>query len=953
MYNKGINRQATLLKIFLLGIFMIFTAGSTLAIAQTEAEDSAEDEAADLDPIVVTGSRIARTNIEGPAPVVVLTSEQMEKEGFTTVYEALNSLTQNVGNTQDDQFAGGFTQNASVIDLRGLGPGRTLLMLDGRRITDYPLPFNGQSNIVNLSSIPLGMVERIEVLLGGASAIYGSDAIAGVINVITKKDLEDHTVSLRYGDTTEGGGESIRAQLTGGWVGNRWSFTYGLEYFDRKPIWGYERDYMDSIEDNPAGPPYVNTRSAVNLDFFGSFLADRPPTLYQDPGAAACDNFPELEYSFRPGRGNYCGRPDDVSLWTIRNAQENTSLFTNFSFELTNTTQLFGSVNYFDKHGEFNTGTPFWVGNWFGPNTTGTQTVTNAATIVTYDLTAFGIGLIDWPENQLLQRVWTESEVGGLDNTNQQFDEEVMELVGGIRGGFGDTWDWELMGSYAKYDLERERRLQVASAVNEFMYGGVPTETDALFGDPIVNIPLERFFAPITPQDFLGFTDIDRTEAESSNAMVQFLTTGELFEMPAGPVGFAGVIEWGTQDYSITLDDRLLAGEFWGFTGTEGGGERDRYAAAAEFRFPLLSTLDLQAAVRYDKYDDATEVGGAPTYNLGLEWRPISALLIRGSYATSFRAPDMHFIYAAPSGFFTSSPDYYLCERDENDVPLNECTNSSVNYAGSREGNLFLEEETGESFTAGFVWEIMENLSISADYYSIKLEDIVNDLSINRLLQDEADCRLGGVNNDPNGEYCQFVTGSVSRAPADGTLRSEQILSVVTGPINQSVQETEGIDATLKYYMTTEVGTFGLDFYYTHVLDQKFAQFAEDPVESYRDDGTQDLRSRFRGTVTWAYKDFSTTLLGNRLGSTLTRDSLFKDPETEELIRVDPQWYFNWSASYNITDDLRANVFVQNLFNKKPPQNAEEPGYPYFNIFVYDPYGREIFVQLDWTFGGR
>ena len=372
--------------LLLLAPLLVFMAGSAWA---QEADEDADEDAAELDAIVVTGSRIKRTEVEGPSPVVVLTSEQMEQEGFTTVYEALNSLTQNVGNTQDDQFSGGFTQNASVIDLRGLGPGRTLLLLDGRRITDYPLPFNGQSNIVNLNSIPLGMVARIEVLLGGASAIYGSDAIAGVINVITKKDLEDHTISLRYGDTHDGGGESVRAQLTGGWVGDRWSFTYGLEYFDRDPIWAYQRDYMDSIEDDPAGGPFVNTRSAVVLDFFGSFLADRPPTRYQDPGAAGCDAFPELEYSFRPGNGYYCGRPDDVALWTTRNAQENTSLFTNFSFELSDTTQLFGSFNYLDKKGEFNVGTPFWASNWFGPNATGTQTVTNLSTIVTYDLSAF------------------------------------------------------------------------------------------------------------------------------------------------------------------------------------------------------------------------------------------------------------------------------------------------------------------------------------------------------------------------------------------------------------------------------------------------------------------------------------------------------------------------------------------------------------------------------------
>lgn len=922
------------------------------AWAQDTDDQEADEDATKLDAIVVTGSRIKRTEIEGPSPVVVLTSEQMEKEGFTTVYEALNSLTQNVGGVQDDQFNGGFTQNASAIDLRSLGPGRTLLMLDGRRITDYPLPFNSQSNIVNLSSIPLGMVARIEVLLGGASAIYGSDAIAGVINVITKKDLDDHTISLRYGDTHEGGGESIRAQLTGGWVGDRWSFTYGLEYFDRDPIWGYQRDYMDSVEDDPAGEPFVNSRTFLILDFYNSFLTSpNPEGIYVNPDPAVCGSSGVDVYSFRPRSGNYCGRPDDVSLFTIRNGQENTSLFTNFSFEITDTMELFGSVNYFDKEGTFNVGTLFWQSNLFGPNVTGTNTLTNLAYPVEYDFTAFGIGVIDYYQNQLFQRILTENEVGGLENTNQRFDEEVTELVGGIRGSFGVAWDWQLMGSYATYDLVRQRRLLLSQPSNELFQGGPWTELDPLFGDPLVNISQADFYSPITPAEFMGISDLDRTEADSSNAMAQFTITGDLFEMPAGPVGFAGLLEWGTQDYKINLDDRLLAQEFWGYTGTEGGGDRDRYAAAAEFRVPLFSTLNLNGAVRYDKYDDATNVDDALTYNLGVEFRPLKPLLLRGNFATSFRAPDMHFIYAAPSGFFTTVPDYYLCARDEPDASLPQCTNGNVGISGSRQGNLFLEEETGESWTVGFVWEILDNLSVSADYYNITLDGIVNDLSITGLLADEADCRLDGVNNDPNGAYCEFVLNSVTRNPADGSQRAEQIQSVRTGPINQSVLETDGIDATLKYNLNTEYGGFNVDLYYTYAFDKKFAQFPEDEIESYRDDGTQEMNDRFRGTFTWDYRDFSTTILANRLGKTLTYDSQFKDPETEDLIKVGAQWYFNWSATYNITDDIRASVFVQNLTNKKPPQNDEE-SYPYFNIFVYDPYGREFFLQLDWTFGG-
>jgi outer membrane receptor protein involved in Fe transport len=925
---------------------------ASYALAQDSEEASDEEGAVELQRVEVTGSRIKRTEIEGPAPVVVLTSDQMEQEGFTTVYEALNSLTQNVSSVQDDQFLG-FTPTANAIDLRGLGPGRTLLLMDGRRITDYPLPYNSQSNLVNLSTIPIGMVDRIEVLLGGASAIYGSDAIAGVINVITKKDLDDHTISLRYGDTSDGGGESIRAQLTGGFLGDRWSFTYGLEYLDRDPIWGHDRNYLDSSNDDPSGV-FVNSRTFLLYDPFGFWpliVEPAQPGLYVPPDPDWCGSNGDV-FSFRPGRGNYCGRDDDVGFATVRNGQKNWSIFTNFSFELTDTSELFGSVNYLDREVTFNSGSLFW-------QQTDPFGFVNVDFPVTYDLSIFGIGLLEWPQLQGAQRVFTPEEVGGLDTFANEVNEEVYEIVGGIRGVFADTWDWQLFGSVAQYDLEQNDPRILAAEADEFFLGDrILADNDGLFGVPVVSWPGSEFHQPVTPEQFRSFLGNNQTNADSSNAMVQFTVTGELFEMPAGPVGFAGLLEWGTQEYNITLDPLLVDGAYFGITGTGGGGDRDRYAAAAEFRFPLFPELMMNAAIRYDEYDDITEVDGAWTYNLGLEFRPMDSLLLRGNFATSFRAPDMHFIYAGLSGFFTGAPDYYLCARDEPDVPLSQCSNSQVFFFGQREGNPALEEETGESWSVGFVWEIMDNLSVSVDYYDIKLEDIVNDLFASRVLADEADCRLGGGRNDPDGEYCALILSLITRNPADGSATAEQIQQVDSFPFNRAVQENEGIDATLKYFLNTEVGSFELDFYYTHVLDAKFASFADEPVLSYRDSGTQELRSRFRGTFTWSYRDFTTSLLANRLGSNLTYDSVFIKGPDEEAVRHSDTWWFNWTASYNFTDDIRGSVIVQNVFNKKPPISVEEswPGgstWPWFNQFVYDPFGREIFLQLDWTFGGR
>lgn len=945
-----------------LPFFTASLAVSSLAIAQEDI--STEDETQVLEEVLVTGSRISRSQFDGPSPVVTLDSEDFQAEGFTTVYEAINSLTQTYGNTQDDQFAGGFTQNANTVDLRGLGPGRTLVLINGRRTTDYPLPFNGQSNLVNLASIPVAAVDRVEILAGGASAIYGSDAVAGVINIVMRQEVEGVDVRLRLGDTTEGGGESQRLQVVGGLNGDNFHFTYALEYFNRDPIWGYQRDFMDSILDDPDGEPFVNTRSLLALDAFDAFRVGSVGLRYIDPTPAACDNWAELDHSFRPGAGYFCGRDDDISQFTIRNGTENYSAFLNGSYEISSKTELFGYLSYINKDSEFNVGTLFWQSNRFGPNADGSNTFSNLGNIVQYDLSPFGIGVIEWPQVTLLQRIFTASEMGGQDVNNNHFDEESFDVAFGIRGDFATDWEYELTVSHSKYELTRERRLILADEADAFFAGDLLTnlEPDPLFGGFFADLgdltdPNAVYNRPLTPAEFLSISDIDRTEADSSNSTVSASVVGELWELPAGPIGFAGIAEWGTQEYDINLDPRLRNGVFWGFTGTGGGGERDRYAIGAEFLIPVTDQLTATAAVRYDRYDDITDVDGAPTYALGLEYRPIEPLLLRGRFATSFRAPDMHYVFADPSGFFQTVPDYYLCARDlgiDESSPggLASCIDpvrgslGGTSVQGTRAGNPGLEEEEGESYTIGFVWEILDNLTVSVDYYDIHLENIVADRSVDTLLRDERACLLGGSYTVTAGTNCDDVLNRIIRNPADGGINSETLSTVAIGPFNQAVQETNGVDAAVNWsILTNDWGMFSLDATWTRVLDQKAATLPSDPVVSFADGGTQDFRSRFRATFGWTYRDFNATLFMNRLGSSLTNDSLFSDTKN----RVDAQTYWNASFRYMFNDNFSMTLIGNNIFNKKPPITSEEE-YPYFNIFNYDPYGRELFVELSYLF---
>ena len=921
-------------------LLVLGAMGTTTAFAQSEEDE--DEESAELDRVVITGSRISRTAIEGPSPVTVIDREQLDREGFTTVQDALKSLNQVTGLSQNEAQAGTFTQNANSIDLRNLGPGRVLVLVDGRRLSDYPLPYNGQSNIVNISAIPLAAVDRIEFLASGASAIYGSDAIAGVVNIILRDDLANSLdLNVRYGDYTDGGGESVRFQGVGGFLGDNWNITYAFEYFDQDPIYAFQRDFMDSTEDAPRPSERIASRNAVEIDLFGG---DTTP-IYIDPRVATgeanpCADFPDLELSSRPdpavGERFYCGSKTWVGEQTILNGREQVNFYTTGALELGNH-ELFGSVNYFQVDADIDTGFKyyFYLTPFYSPNSASTVLGPGNGTILQ------------------MQRIFTNAEIGGPEAKFQKFDEELINYQVGFRGQlFSPYWDYELSWNSSNYDLKRDRRLLVEAAVEDYFFDVIPGARDPLFNFyPVANIDYDAVYSPITPEIWQQLTDVGKTNADSSNDVIQGVITGDVYDLPSGPVSMAVVAEWGTQDYDISLDPRLVSADyFWGLTGTGGGGERDRYALGVEFAIPLLDTLQVSVAGRYDKYDDITQVDDAFTYNLGVEYRPTDRILLRGSWATSFRAPDMHYVFADPSGFFTTAVDEYLCRRDEPGVPFSDCTYDAENFFGTRAGNPGLEEEEGESITLGFVVEPIDNLTITADWWQVDLDNIVVDNPIARLLETEADCRLGL--KDINTGECQDAISRVIRNPADGTINSERIDQVNTGPINAANNKVTGIDAALDYNVETNgIGTFSLELGWTHVLDDDFSVFPEDPVDNVRDQSI-NWRSRVRGTLGWQYGDFRATLFGERFGSTRSYLGQVNDELAEEP-RMGPQMIYNLTAGYTFMDGKADVLFVvNNLFDEKPPVDQNWSGWPYFEWFNYYQFslGQSWALQASYRF---
>jgi outer membrane receptor protein involved in Fe transport len=906
--------------------------GSASVLAQDEDAAPAED-AKQLEKVVITGSRIARTEIEGPSPVVIIDREQIEREGFTTVQDVLKSLSQANGVVQNEIF-GGFTQNANSIDLRGLGPGRLLLLVDGRRAADYPLPYNGESNIVNISALPLVAVDRIEVLSGGASAIYGSDAVAGVVNIVLRRDLGNSLdMNVRVGDTSDGGMETLRLQAVGGFLGRKWNITYAAEYMDRDPLYAYQRSFMDSNDDTPSPNGGVTSLNAIELELFNFYGVDMGPD--------GCDAFTDQVYSVSRTLGPHCGNKTVNAEQTLVNAREQINFYTAASLELGDRHEIYGTFNYFQVDAENDSNYRFFQRQVFDPNSPDTFLLDNFGVEGAYTLT---------------QRTLGASEIGGPNLWTN--DEEVIDFSIGFRGElFSPLWSYDIIYSSSEYDLEEDRRLIVNSKALDLFYDVICELCDP-FGFGFSQAVLDRdvFFADFTPELWAQITELSPNVADSSNETITAVIRGDLFELPAGPVAMAAVLESGSQEYDITLDQNLVDSillpfddwYYFGLTGSGGGGERDRLAVGTEFQIPITSKLNMSAAVRWDEYDTGANTADAITYNVGLEYRPNSRLLLRATQSTSFRAPDMHFLFADPSGFFTNVDDLYLCRRDEPDVPIDECSNSDVNIQGQRVGNPNLEEEEGDSLTFGFVWEPIDNLTLSADFYEIDLSQAVVDNPLARILELEADCRLG--EKDINSGECIDAVGRVTRRPDDGTFLGEQIDLVETGPVNASTLAVQGIDATLRYSNETSSGwNYGFDLGWSHSLSFDYAVFPEDEPEDIRSRGTRDWRSRVRGSFNLGYKDFYGTLFGERFGTALSDDNIAGVPGRD----LGAIATFNLTMGYRFLDDRASvSVIVNNLLDEQPKEDSTNTGWPYFDIFNYGQFviGRTVYGQFQYRF---
>ncbi len=894
--------------------FLQRSAAALFAILLPLSIAHAADDTTDLAEVVVTGSRIRQPVDAGTTSVTVITGDQLESQGYRNVFDALNNLPQNTGFTQGADFGNTFTPAANAISLRGLGPNHTLVLFNGRRIADYPIAYDGSVNFVDLASVSSAAIDRIEILNGGASAIYGSDAIAGVVNVILKDKADGLDINAKIGTTDRGGGNNARFQVVGGDSFGKLSGVFALEVARTNPIWSRDRDFMSSTTLEGARPTTVWSRQNVDT---GEYLSS-------DNCAALAGNFGGTVRPRTTSAGTVCATGlASPTYWTVQTGDQSENVYGKLKYQLNDHTQLFLDAAAGWQKITNNTRGPNWTsllassGYFFNENT---------------------------GANESWSRRIAPEEIGGIDLYDRFWHSSNAFATAGIQGDIGAT-GWNYEAAYrVSYTESRDQRPRLLAGVDNFFLGpqlGVTAD-----GVPIYGPDANAFGQRLTPAQVQ--TIVGRSQSKDLSWLQQASASanGDVFQLPAGAVKAAVVAEWGTQGFSNLADPLINEGAFFNASPTPKiSGSRQRYATAAEFNVPIIQHLNAHLAARWDHYSFADRDNSKPTYNAGLEYQPITSLKLRANYATSFRAPDMNYIFQSQQkGYEASSTDYYRC-RLANE-PVSNCEFAQVSPGANflQSGNKGLRFENGRSFGYGLTWSPDEHLSLSADYWNIRIDNLVTTLDYDTLLRVEADCRTGVL--DASSAQCADAISRVQRNPPTAIFNPNAIVQLLLNPINAAVEHTDGVDlASRVKWSVGRFGSFAWNIDYTKTIKHRYKQVAGDPeldlIHSLENpNGDNDFPDKLITTLNWGLGKWASQVTVTRYGS------IVNQAQTGYLT---PTSLANLSVSYRFVPAGSVSLIVNNVFDTI--KKDDSAGWPFYPVGYYLPYGREEWLEFTYHFG--
>ncbi|MDR7123067.1 TonB-dependent receptor [Rheinheimera soli] len=902
--------------------------GAVSATAFTASVTAQEDATADkVERIEITGSRIKRTDLESASPITVFTSADIEASGHPTLEKFVQSLPAVNGAAQGSNVNNGSNGSATV-SLRGLGAGRTLILVNGRRTA-----------FGDLNSIPTSFVERVEVLRDGASTIYGSDAIAGVVNFITKTNFEGTEVSAQYDLTGEGDGETTKLAVTTGASSDKGNVVLSLEYTNRNSIWQGDRDFSKCpLTDNGQGGTECFGSGTGADGTFSSSAAGYPGSWIVDPVTGQNRRLTNAD-AFNYAAVSYMVTPQEI--FSINGAGRyelsgNTSIFTEAGFTNRQSDQLMGAEGTFwgqvvpANHPDNPTR--------FAPD-----------------------GTPQAPINVNVNRRLFET--GGRAFT-QDFSD--YRMVVGLEGSLENDWSWDVSYNYARFV---DARIDYGRAnPKRFNTLTSPTACAADAACPGLWNPFKA--GTLTPE-MIAYAFLPNSPVvRGTTKQLQANLSGDFgdFGLPAGPMAWATGVEKRWEDYMNQPDGAAILGEIFGVVGEKTEGAYNLNEAYVEISAPLLADLpmverlNLSAAIRRSDYDFLEATSNT---KIGLEWTPFDGLLIRATKADGFRAPGITELFApqAESNLSYNEPCTRYATGTQSATVKANCaaeglpgdfaltSNQSSSLTG---GNPDLEPEESESFTMGFVYTPFDNFSFALDYFDIEINNGIGTAGTNNI--------VNACYESPNfsSPLCALVAGPsvlpTPRAPHGSSPRRD-VLGAISGVMvtnaNLSTFNTSGVDFDTSYSFDVATGRVKLRVDGTYLDSYQYTPFAgEDSVE-YAGKFAEDqwevqlgAFAKWRTNFTASYATDAWQLSYTARYMSATED-LFADPDNLSNT-ANAIIYQDLQGSYFL-DNYTFSLGVRNMFDKKPPYTTNNQDMNTINS-SYDTAGQYWYARVNAKF---
>lgn len=975
---------------------------TTPAFAQNQSTEEEVLEETEIDAsnlIIVTGSRIASPTVESPAPLQIVSDQVIDDAGATNVQELLleNPVfgTPGLSRTNSAFLTSG--TGVATVDLRDLGSDRTLVLINGRRVVGSL----AGSATVDLNVIPTQFVERIDILTGGASSLYGSDAIAGVVNFVYKTDFEGIEANAQYGITERG--DDARYQLNatiGTNVANGdGNIMVHFGYSKEEGLLSRQRKNtrIDALSDVYFGgewgvdnePFFSSFPPQGRFDLFGTASSSDDYTFDPQGNLQDCftTNGPTCNATIGSGTGpNGFNRqqfrtlavPVERYLFAARGTYaiaDDVNFFFEGTFNKTSASRMIEPfpLESGGSNGIYPGGGRMPIENYLP----GTDTIVANPYVPAEILAAAqdldGDGLRDVGFTRRLAEFGTRSG-----STERDFYRFVVGFDGDL---FDDRFRWDVSYNYGQVSENQVSTGQVnvvnfrdalaARLENGDENGnGIPNEVICIDPEARANgcVPANIFGAGSVSQGAVDYIQAQGTfQTGIKQHVVQANLSGSLFELPAGPVGIAVGAEY-RKESSFSDNDALTnQGLNAGNVLPDTSGSFDVKEAYGEIKVPILADtpgfqlLEIGGAVRVADY---STVGSVFSWNVTGTWQPIDDIRIRGTYARAVRAPNIGELFAGLSQTFPSGltdPCVGIgatgggalgdnCRMDPG-VAANIAANGTFTLvqadiqgiSGFNGGNPDLGEETADSWTVGAVInprsiDALRNLTITIDYYNIEVEDVIAGFPRQFTLDQ---CYAQG-----NQTFCDLIT----RRPTGTSTNSAGSIDLINAlQVNAAVLKTSGVDVTANW--STPLGLIGNDRLalraaYTHIIENDFFSLPDaDPDPSAGEIGT--AKDRFTANASYSTDQFRLSFTGTFIGKSYEDDQFFGEPKVES---VPAEFYLDMQTTFYASDEMEFYFGVDNLLDNDAPNILTGTT---FNVTgadtaadVYDVFGRRYYAGV-------